>query len=160
MKEPRPAARTSQIVVIEVEKETLVYDLIANKAHCLNDTAASVWRCCTGKNSVAEISDLMEKQYRSPVSDDLVWLALHQLEERELLSDGSTGRTNATGRREMIKRVTIAGVIAAPIIASVIAPESAYAGAGSCVCVNPGACITQTVCPSQSNCNNSGICAP
>ena len=159
MKEAKPVARTSEIVVLEVENETLVYDLKVNEAHCLNETAAFVWKNCDGNNTVTDISNLMASQYRDSISGDFVWLALDQLQERGLLADGIVDRSKLPSRREMLKRVGMATVIAAPIIASVVAPESAYASV-SCACVNPGACLTQTTCPSQNNCNGSGLCAP
>ena len=157
--EPKPTARTSEIVVLEVENETLVYDLRVSEAHCLNETAAFVWKNCDGSNTVAEIANLIAGRYNMPVDGDFVWLALDQLQERKLLADGFVDRSRLTSRREMIKRVGMASVIAAPIIASVVAPNAAYA-AVSCACVNPGACVTQTNCPSTVNCNGGGICAP
>ena len=157
--EAKPTARTSEIVVLEVENETLVYDLRVSEAHCLNETAAFVWKNCDGSNTVSEIADLIRSRYKMPVDGDFVWLALDQLQERKLLADGFVDRSRLTSRREMIKRVGMASVIAAPIIASVVAPNAAY-GAVSCACVNPGACLTQTTCPSTVNCNGAGLCAP
>jgi hypothetical protein len=157
--ESKPIARTNEIVVLEVENETLVYDLRVSEAHCLNETAAFVWKNCDGSNTVTEIAGLIESRYKMPVDGDFVWLALDQLQERKLLADGFVDRSRLTSRREMIKRVGMASVIAAPIIASVVAPNAAYA-AVSCACVNPGACLTQTTCPSTVNCNGSGLCAP
>jgi hypothetical protein len=159
MKEAKPVARTSEIVILEVENETLVYDLRVKEAHCLNETAAFVWKNCDGRNSVTDISQLMEKEFKSTITGDFVWLALDQLQERGLIADGHVARGPVTSRREMIKRVGMASVIAAPIIASVVAPSSAYASV-SCACVNPGACLTQTTCPSTVNCNGGGLCAP
>ena len=159
MKEAMPLARTSEIVVLEVEKETLVYDLRVNEAHCLNETAAFVWKYCDGRNTVSDLSDLVGKHYKIPAGGDYVMLALDQLGERGLLAERVIDPTRLTNRREMIKRVAMASAVAVPIIASVVAPNSAYAAA-SCACVNPGACLTQTNCPSQVNCNGAGICAP
>ena len=157
--ESKPIARTNEIVVLEVENETLVYDLRVSEAHCLNETAAFVWKNCDGSNTVTEIADLVKSRFKTPVDGDFVWLALDQLQERKLLADGFVDRSRLTSRREMIKRVGMATVIAAPIIASVVAPNAAYA-AVSCACVNPGACLTQTTCPNPNNCNGSGLCAP
>ena len=39
-----PRARTSELIVKELPDETLVYDLANDKAHCLNHTAALVWK--------------------------------------------------------------------------------------------------------------------
>jgi len=159
MKDYMPLARTSEIVVLEIKDETLVYDLRVTQAHCLNESAALVWRHCDGQTTVNEISQLIEAHYRNSAPEDFVWLALEQLQERELLDSDAVERVRPTSRREMIKKIGIASVIAAPIIASMVAPSSVYA-AGSCMCINPGACLTQTTCPSVVNCNPSGICAP
>jgi hypothetical protein len=40
-----PRARRDELVVEELDDETLVYDLERHKARCLNHTAALVWRC-------------------------------------------------------------------------------------------------------------------
>jgi hypothetical protein len=65
-----PTARTSGLVVQDVPNEVLVYDLESNKAHCLNQTAAMVWRACDGKTSVPEIARLVGSQSGEKVSDD------------------------------------------------------------------------------------------
>ncbi len=47
-----PIARKEGLVIQEMPEEVLVYDLDTNKAHCLNQTAAFVWKSCDGKNSI------------------------------------------------------------------------------------------------------------
>lgn len=159
MKESMPRARTSDVVVLELKDETLVYDLRVGQAHCLNETAAFVWTHCDGKKTRSDIANLIGEQYKVSASLEFVQLALDQLNERSLLADSVIDPNPLPSRREMIKRVGMASVIAAPIIASVLVPTSAHASA-SCACVNPGACLTQTACPSTVNCNGAGICAP
>src|SRR5687767_6741077 len=158
---PTPVSRVAEIVVMDVKEETLVYDLRVSKAHCLNHTAAFVWKSCDGRNTVPDICRLLEREYKVPVSEDFVWLALDQLRDSALLTDNFPSRANSTSasRREMLKRVGIVSMIAAPIVASIVAPVSTFAG-GSCICMNPGNCLVQTTCPSTSNCNSLGICAP
>lgn len=154
---PNPKARTENLVINDLPDETLVYDLTSNEAHCLNRTAAFVWKSCDGVNSPADISGMIAKEFGEQVPDDFVWLALDQLNSNGLLADGAViGRQN---RRDVIKKIGLASMVALPIIASMVAPKSALA-ATSCACVNPGACLTQTGCPSTVNCNGSGICAP
>ena len=51
-----PVARKENLVIQEMPEEVLVYDMDTNKAHCLNRTAAFVWKSCDGKNSVAPIT--------------------------------------------------------------------------------------------------------
>lgn len=154
-----PVARKEGLVVQETAEEVLVYDLNSNKAHCLNQTAAFVWKSCNGDNSISEITKLFEKEIGSAVHEDLIWLAIDQLNEKNLLSANLATKFAGRSRREVIKKIGLAAVIALPVVASLTAPTSALA-AVSCACVTPGACGTQTGCPSLVNCNGAGVCAP
>jgi len=155
----RPIARKSGLVIQEVPNEVLVYDLDTNKAHCLNESAAIVWRSCDGKNSVSEIAKLVESQAGGTVTDEFVWLAIDQLSQNNLLEREVAISFEGRSRREVIKKIGLASVIAVPVIASLVAPRSALASS-SCACVAPGDCLTQTTCPNTTNCNGSGVCAP
>ena len=160
MKSPQfPCARKAGLVIQDMPDEVLVYDLDTNKAHCLNKSAAFVWRSCDGKTSISDIARLFEIQTGDKVSDDFVWLAPDQLNENSLLESEVKASFAGRSRREVIKKIGLASVVALPIVASLVAPKSAMA-AVSCACVTPGDCITQTGCPSTANCNGSGRCAP
>ena len=50
-----PTARKSGLVVQEMPDELLVYDTENNKAHCLNTTAAFVWKSCDGKKTARAV---------------------------------------------------------------------------------------------------------
>ena len=76
-----PLARTSGLVVQEVPNEVLVFDMETNEAHCLNETAAMVWKYCDGNTSVPQIAQILGENKGSNVNDDLVWLAIDQLNE-------------------------------------------------------------------------------
>lgn len=154
-----PIARKDGLVVQETSDEVLVYDLTSNKAHCLNQTAAFVWRSCNGNNSIPDITKLFENEVGSAVHEDLVWLAIDQLNDKNLLEKELVSSFAGRSRREVIKKIGLATVVALPIVASLTAPTSALAST-SCACVVPGDCITQTSCPSTINCNGSGVCAP
>jgi hypothetical protein len=153
-----PLARKDGLVIQEMADEVLVYDTNSNKAHCLNQTAAFVWKSCDGKANVKDISTLMEKEFGAPVHEDLVWLALDQLSKDNLLSTNPTPVTGVS-RREVMRRIGVASMVALPVVASLVAPTSALATV-SCACANPAACNTLTGCPSITNCNGLGVCAP
>src|SRR6266849_5376674 len=51
-----PKARKDKLIIKELDDETLVYDLDRDKAHCLNTTAARVWKHCDGTTTVGEIA--------------------------------------------------------------------------------------------------------
>lgn len=128
-----PTARKAGLVVQEVPEEVLVYDLDTNKAHCLNQTAAMVWKACDGKTSVSEIAALIAEQSGNQVNDDLIWLAIDQLNENRLLEDQIEKVFEGSGRRDAIKKIGMASMIALPIVASLAAPRSAMASV-SCQC--------------------------
>src|SRR4029453_8365283 len=135
----RPIARSSGLVVQEVPDEVLVYDLESNKAHCLNQSAAMIWKSCDGNTSVSEIAKLVEAQAGGKVTEDFVWLAIDQLNENKLLEKEVAVSFAGQSRRGAIKKIGLASMIAVPVIASLVAPQSALAAA-SCSCNNPGSC--------------------
>lgn len=151
-----PSARTKGLVVQEVPNEVLVYDLETDKAHCLNETAAAVWRACDGNRSVREIADSVGLTLGKEVSDDLVWLAIDQLNEHGLLQRNVETKFNGQSRREALKKIGIASMVALPIIASLAAPKSVLAST-SCACINDFSCTQQTVCPTTCN-TGAGLC--
>ena len=152
-----PAARKNALVVQDMPDEVLVYDLKTNKAHCLNQTAARVWRACDGKTSISEIAE----QFGNGANEDMVWLAIDQLGESDVLENEVVSKFKGQSRRDVIKKIGLASIIAVPVIASLVAPQNALA-ATSCHCVSDGDC---QVSPNVGNCaaltcNSSGICAP
>lgn len=153
-----PEARKQGLVVQEMPEEVLIYDLDTNKAHCLNNTAAFVWKSCNGKNSVAEIAKMFEADSGNPVKEDLVWLAIEQLYDKNLLNADVPANFKGQNRREVIKKIGLASMIALPIVASLAAPTSVLANV-SCSCTAPANCLG-TTCASTVNCNGGGVCAP
>src|SRR5438552_18912658 len=95
-----PKARQNALVVQEMSDEVLVYDLDTNKAHCLNSSAALVWRSCDGTRSVADIVLEFERSGAGEVSEDFVWLAIDQLNENRLLEEDVTPRFSGQSRRQ------------------------------------------------------------
>lgn len=154
-----PMARHKDLVIQDMPDEVLVYDVNTNKAHCLNHSAAFIWKNCNGNNSIADIVREFEADGRGKVSEDFVWLAIDQLYENSLLEHEIVPRFAGQSRRQVIKTIGLASMVAVPVIASLIAPESALA-AGSCACVNAAGCAGRTSCPSTTNCNPAGQCAP
>ena len=143
-----PRARQASLIVKEVDDETLVYDIEADKAHCLNSTAAQIWKSCDGKTSVQEIASQLSVPTGVPADENLVWLALDQLEKFKLLDEAPAKPAMLAGltRRQMVARLGIAAA-ALPAIVSIVAPH-AYAQAslrppGVC-CVSPNDCTSGT----------------
>ena len=145
-----PLARKSSLVVKEVDDETLVYDLDSDQAHCLNSTAARVWKNCDGNNTVTDIAAQIASPDQPAVDENVVWLALDQLEKFKLLDEAPVKPAMLAGmnRRQMVARLGLAAV-ALPAIVSIVTPHASAQASpppippGGC-CVSPNQCISQT----------------
>jgi hypothetical protein len=154
-----PVARQNGLVVQEMPDEVLVYDLDSNKAHCLNQSAALVWKSCDGNNSVMDIVHEFETNGGGKVTEDFVWLAIDQLGEKGLLANELAPRFEGQSRRQVLKTIGLASMVAVPVIASLVSPPNAY-GSLNCACTSPAICANLRQCPSTTNCNAAGACAP
>ncbi len=156
-----PRAREEGLIIKYLPEEVLVYDLARDKAHCLNPTAALVWKYCDGDKTVQQIKDAIEKETHTTVDERLVWLALDQLKAFDLVVDEiqRPAILMNVSRRELIRRIGVTAV-AIPVIISIVAPnaqaQASCAGNNrpdGCPCSNPGNCLPSHHC-------NGGICGP
>lgn len=185
----KPSARKVDVVIQELQDETLVYDLNKNKAYCLNQTSALVWRECDGTRDADEITRNVSRKMGAPVSENIVWLALNQFKTDNLLEDSAEFTTPLDGlsRREVVRRIGFASMVALPVISSLVAPRAAWAqsvnncgpigactGGSTTVCtctppVQPGGnnnpagcrCLTNGDCQGDCSCGNpctAGTC--
>ena len=151
-----PKARHEQLIVKELPDELLIYDLKHDQAHCLNETAALVWKNCDGRKTVDQLRELMEDNAGSTVPEEMVWLALDQLETFCLLDEAAVKPALFAGmnRRDMVRRVGMAA-IALPVILSIVAPtaqaQASLLPPGAC-CNSPGQCAS-------GGCSQNPICA-
>lgn len=143
----KPIARGKNIVVQELENETLIYDLEINKVFCLNQTSALVWRSCDGKKTIIEIARLLQKKFKSEVNEDLVNLALNDLGKNNLLENQGDQLWGEVKRREVIKKVGLTTMLALPLVSGLIAPSAVEAQSGN-IC----SCPTST----SNNCLQTG----
>jgi hypothetical protein len=150
-----PLARRNDVVVQELQGEVLIYNLQNNKAFCLNETSAMVWKLCDGNHSIEDIRQSVSRETGSPVTDDLVWLALESFKKEELLENGSAmpPAFNGLSRRDVIKKIGLGTMVALPVVASLIAPAAAHAQS----CLPDGApCNGTTPCCGGAICE--GVC--
>jgi hypothetical protein len=152
-----PRSRVEQLVIKELPEETLVYDLERHKAHCLNRAAAVVWRHCDGATSASDVARSLNEETGLPADEQIVWLAVGQLEKARLL-EGPAPRTSTrteTSRRNAIKRIGLVGGTAAllPIITSIVAPTAVSA----VTCRGTGASCTESIQCCSRICN-MGTC--
>ena len=137
----KPLARTQDIIIQNLDKETLIYDLDANKAYALNETSRVIWELCDGKKTASEIAAECSKKFKNPISEDLIWFALAQLNKNNILAnDGMFEPVTALNRRQTIKKLGLTSLVALPIVSSIVAPTAANAQSVPATCVT-GTCI-------------------
>ena len=160
MKELLALAREARLIIKELDDEVLVYDLETDKAHCLNQMAARIWKNCDGHTSVAGLRELLEKETAVAVPEEVVWLALDQLEKLRLLEDVPSKPAYLAGmkRRELMRRIGI-GALALPLVFSITAPIALAQASGTNICCgSPGDCNPGLVCRQSPTC--IGIAGP
>lgn len=157
MERTTPKARQVELVVRELNGETLVYDLERHQAHCLNPTAALVWKHCDGRTTPAAVARSIAKQLNTVVDEDVVWLALEQLEKFHLLEESITRpvwRAEVT-RREMVRKY-LPAALALPVVMSIAVPTAAQTASQCAMMSNrPNNCD----CTLDAQCA-SGCCSP
>ena len=127
-----PKARIQDLVVQESGKELLLYDLKTNKVFCLNETSAVVYQACDGKTTFADLKGQIN------FSDELMFLALAELNRENLLAEDYNSPYEGMSRRQAVKKIGFSALIALPIITSIVAP---VAGASQSTCVYPDGLI-------------------
>ena len=149
----KPKSRETNLAIQELENEILIYDTLINKAICLNSTSALVWQACDGKRDVPEISRYLSKKHKQKLTEDLVWFTLDILKKSNLIAnnDEITSVYEGMSRREIIRRVGIASVVALPVISSIIAPTSSRA-ASNVIC----GVLGETPCVTVADCDVAG----
>lgn len=122
-----PQSRTENLVIRELDDETLVYDMDRNEAHCLNRTVALVWNQCDGKTTATQAARVLTRSLDVHVDVDLVWLAVRQLQRFHLVD--VSGKSPSVSRRDLVLKYAPLA-LALPVILSISAPTPA--GVASC----------------------------
>ena len=126
-----PHARQDKILVQEVGSELVVYDQQRHRAHRLNPAAAVVWQHCDGLTTTAEIAALLQRECSLPADEEIVGLALNQLERAHLLQKRvkQPGGGEQISRRQVMQRLGRVGALALllPAVTSIISPTPAMA---------------------------------
>jgi hypothetical protein len=137
----KPVARAAGLLVRVVGNEALVYDLERHHAHCLNRTAAAVFRLADGRRSVAEIAALAGDGRATPAAEENVRLALEKLAAARLVAPGRA-RAADPERREALRALGLGAALLAPTVASLLVPAPAEAAAS---CLRQDRCTSATL---------------
>ena len=152
-----PRARRVGLIVEDLHGEVLVYDSERDKAHCLNQTAALVWKYCDGQTTISSMTNQLERDLEtSNVDERVVWYALEQLSKDHLLEEDCVPPALLSGltRRQMVRALGIGAVIAVPLVATIVVP-TAHAAVS---CSSPGASCTASATCCSGLCSG-GTCA-
>jgi hypothetical protein len=120
-----PKARTDKLTTREIGDETLVYDMTCTQAHCLNRTAALVWRLCDGRTTIEALARRVEQELHVEQGKELVQLALEQLDRKHLL-EKPVKKLSLTARRArrhaLVKMAFVAAAL--PVIMTLTARKA------------------------------------
>jgi hypothetical protein len=144
-------ARSTGLIVRDLRGEVVVYDTLTHRAHCLNATAAFVFRHADGHRSDTDIARLL-----GPGADDgLVASALEQLAGAGLLEPSSTPADSCPSRREVLRQVGVGAAVLAPVVLSLVVPTPAEASA---TCIPATACTPANIGQPCYNSNHDAEC--
>ena len=152
-----PLARTDDVIVVDLPDEVLIQVQARRRAHCLNPTAAFVWRQCDGKATVSAIARRLGMHTGAPPDEAVVELAIAELRRARLLVEPAARRADGPrlNRREALKRAGLAAAVALPLVTSITVPTASMAA--SCL-PNGAPCSTHSECCSLV-CSSS-LCVP
>ena len=143
-----PQARR-ELIVKETDGELLLYDLERNQAHCLNHTAARIWKYCDGETTLAAACTSLSRELHAPCDQKLVSYALQQFANDNLLEETIELPAFITGnmnRRRLVRALGLGAVIALPVVTTILAPTPAQAA----TLLPPGSpCTTSVQCASS-----------
>jgi Coenzyme PQQ synthesis protein D (PqqD) len=140
----RPRARQQDLIIKDLDGETLIYDLRTDRAHCLNSTAALVWKHCDGRRSVRDLGELLSRDLSLPAGLEMARLAVFELAKKKLIVevDGALRTAPPVSRRALVRSLGVA-LGSLPLIYSILSPTPAEAA----TCLSSGhACSTSAEC--------------
>jgi hypothetical protein len=141
--------RRKEVVVRQLSDELLVYDEQSNRAHCLNHTAAEVWKQCDGANTVGQIVRRLQEM-PSPLQEEVVLLTLQRLQRAGVLFGMPEMGERQLSRRLILRRAgTVAGLLL-PMVTSILVPTPAEAASPCRHALSP--------CPRGNTQCCSGVC--
>lgn len=177
-----PRAQKDGVLATDLGDEIVVYDSRDHRGHCLNRSAAVVWRHLDGQTSMDDLVARLQKELDGPANEDTVWLALKELDQAHLLDGPLTVPTSHdVSRRSMLRRLGVtagAGAVLLPAISSVVAPPAhaqvsavgcptaepdcaTFSCPGGCACVPTTEGTTVCVVPScVAPCTTTADCPP
>ena len=141
-----PKARHDDLITTKVGDETVIYDIYASKAYCLNRLTTLVWNACNGHNRIESLLNQVKQSGLPDVTEDLIREAMLELFEANLLIGTSdhTEKDYRFTRRDALRLMGKGTIASLPLLTAIeIQPALAQSSA---------ACSTTTNC--DQPCNN------
>ncbi len=178
-----PKRRTHQLVIRQLNDETLVYGLESHQATCLDAVATRIWQLCDGSRDLSEIGLALDELKSGsgvnleilqtgpkaiaagesdPISADqstteaLVVATIDRLDAINLLDCNSSHDPGHISSRRFIVRSLAASAAALTMVATITAPTAAQIA--SCGGQKNDPCRTNADCCPGYHCNPSKKC--
>ena len=143
----------------------MVYDPATHTAHCLNSTAAFVFRAADGRTTVAEIAARLGEATGVDADEGVVWASLERLDGANLLEEHLASPA-LPSRRRALRKVGLAAAALTPAVISLVVPTPAEAintciPAAACNSSNftqPCYVISQAECATKICTGDPGAC--
>ena len=149
-----PKCRTKDIIIKQLDDETLIYDLKTHEATCLNEAASAIYKDCDGSLSIEDLCDL-HGEFETTT-------ALAKFHKADLI-EGGFDMPSLVSRRDALRKITGGArlgmaVASIPAIATIAVPTAAQAA--SCV-GEDGFCIENSDCCPGFTCYQlTSSCSP
>ena len=149
-----PRSSRQHISVQKIGREMLVYDERRHMAFCLNQTSSVIWELASGERTLDELVTIVSAALNTPLSRELVALAVAELREQELIEAAHVSNSEApVSRRDLLVKLGVASAALLPAVASIVAPTAAQAYSGCVDCSiapgRPGPLIRRGPAPSN-----------
>lgn len=121
-----PQRRTDEVLLEQIEDETIVFDVREKRVHALNPTIGKVFSLCDGSRSVSAIARELGTDLSPEDRAEVVWTALCELDKSGLLAKNlptSAVDADLLTRRNLLRKIAAVG-ITVPMVTSIVAPQS------------------------------------
>lgn len=130
------------LLVQDLKDEVLIFDPGTNKSYCLNSTAKIVFNHCDGVKTFADLR----------ISDEMIYFTLDELRKQNLIESDYASPFAGMNRREAVRRVGLASMVALPLISSLTAPRAAQAASQTFA---PGSRVVNESCNTSTDCEQA-----
>ena len=126
-----PVVRRQDVIVQEVDRQTMLFDSATAEFHLLNEVAAFVFRHADGRATPAEILQLARTELDPELELPEIEAAVAELDRVNLLQRQPGASARPMPRREAVRRLGVSAAVVLPFVTSMVAPPPAKALSGN-----------------------------